>query len=165
MLADEHSDGQEAEEDCICADSATKVKCAKDRIASLDDCGCGDRQPRDHLADLHDWLCTIAQLVGDCEAVSTAVDICEAKISKAISEEDSSLFACLLMSIRKTPGTNIGPVGQKGKDRKGRGAPRVLRASLLPVRAPDPSPGVAGSRAPALVRATKAGRLLEKISA
>ena len=125
MFAQQHSDGQEAEDGCVWVDSTTKVKHAKDRIASLIDSGCGVRQPRDHLADLDNWLDDLAQLVGDSEAASTAIDICEEKICKGISKEDSSLSDVIhvgwLKSIRKRAGCNIAPVGQKGKDRKGKG--------------------------------------------
>ena len=121
MWADEHSDVHEADEDYARVDSATKVKRAKDRIASLIEIGCGVRQPRDHLADLDDWLDDLAQLVGDREAANTVADICEEKISTGISEEDSSQNAGWLKSIRKRAGSNIAPAGQRGKDRKGKG--------------------------------------------
>ena len=121
IWVDEHSNGQEADQVCVRVDSAAKVKRAKDRIASLIDIGCGVRQPRDRLVDLDDWLADLTQLVGDREAANTSADICEEKISTGISENDSSLYAGWLKSIRKRAGSNIAPVGRKGEGRKAKG--------------------------------------------
>ena len=132
MWADEHSDGQEAEEGCERVDSETKVKRAKDGLASLIDSGCGVRQPRHHLADLDDWIDDLAQLVGDSEAASTAIEICKEKFSKGISEGDSSLYVGWPKPIHKRADRNIAPVGHRGKDRKGNGGKGPKRPKASP---------------------------------
>ena len=132
------------------------VQRAKDRIAGLFARGCENQKPRDHLKELDSWFIALARLVGTSEVVSTTISICEGMMTEG-SLADSKVVAGWLGSIGDINPGSKKPRGKKG--RVGRDPHSPNGQGVATERAPDPSPGGAGSRPPALVCATVAGRL------
>ena len=63
---------------------------------------------------------SLLKLVGEGEAISVTLLICEAKINEGISDADSIVVAGWLRSIRSKADGGMSPVGQKGRDKRGK---------------------------------------------